>query len=44
MIDSLKPASAAALPCKIGYNTVSVSDNLHFALRTLPSFADHLGQ
>ena len=27
-----------------GYNTVSVSDNLHFAFRTLPSFADHLGK
>ena len=27
-----------------GYKTVSLSDNLHFAFRTLPSFADHLGK
>jgi hypothetical protein len=27
-----------------GYKTVSLSDNLRFALRTLPSFADHLGK
>jgi Methyltransferase domain len=27
-----------------GYKTVSVSDNLHFAFRTLPSFADHLSK
>ena len=27
-----------------GYKTVSLSDNLHFAFRTLPSFADHLNK
>jgi hypothetical protein len=29
---------------RYGYKTVSLSDNLHFAFRTLPFFADHLGK